>query len=115
MARSKSVPALHTQQHVIATCSSPLPPAREMQAMAMVDPDFPDRIMRMAEKEQDFRHRYNMSLAVRAQYMTAIPVLGGLVSAVIIALSGSMLASAVIAVSTIVTSAVASLWGRKTL
>jgi len=25
----------------------------------------------MAEKEQEFRHHYNMSLAARVQYMTA--------------------------------------------
>ena len=114
MARGgKSVATMHARQQVIASYSGPLPPAREMQALAQINPDFPERLIRMAEKEQDFRHRYNMSLAVRVQYLTVLIVLAGLACSVIIAFSGSTLASAAIAVSTIVTTAVASLWGRK--
>ena len=117
MSRSKppSGSIVTRHQQVSVSYSGSLPPARELQAMAQIDPDFPNRIMHMAEKEQEFRHRFNMSLAVRAQYMTGAVVFAGLAAAVIIAFSGSTIASGAIAISTIVSAAVASLWGRKTL
>lgn len=116
MARpNRSVTTVHAQHQVISSYSGPLPPAKEMQALSQINPEFPERLIRMAEKEQEFRHVYNASLAIRAQYLTALLVLAGLACSVIIAFSGSMLASAVIAVSTIVTAAGASLWGRKSL
>lgn len=108
---ARTVTAVH-QQHVIASYSGPLPPAREMQALAMIDPDFPERLIRMAEKEQDFRHHYNMALGIRVQYLTVAVAFGGLTASVLIAFSGSTLASSAVAVSTIVTAALAGIFGR---
>ena len=44
--------------HQSMTYQGPLPPAAEMAAFAQVGGDFPERIMRMAEQEQ--QHRFEM-------------------------------------------------------
>lgn len=40
--------------------SGPLPPPAELEAFARISPDFPERIMRMAEQEQ--QHRFELDL-----------------------------------------------------
>lgn len=51
--------------------SGPLPPAREYEHYGRVEPTAPDRILRMAENEQAFRHRVvdtELNADVRAHF-----------------------------------------------
>ena len=52
------VQKVNVQQTVLH--SGPLPPPAELEAFARISPDFPERIMRMAEQEQ--QHRFELDL-----------------------------------------------------
>ena len=41
---------------------SPMPPARELESLEKIHPGITDRILRMAEKEQEDRHKNNHEL-----------------------------------------------------
>ena len=62
---------------VVQSFSGPLPPPSLMSSYASIDSSFPERIMKMAEKEQEQRHQLNKELikiTKTAQYLTAILV-----------------------------------------
>jgi uncharacterized membrane protein len=64
--------------------SSPLPPPDVLKKYAEIQPDFPERIVRMVEKEQSFRHK----VILLGELFGFVVVIGGFVSAVVLGIYG---------------------------
>jgi len=62
----------------------PLPSPETLERYGKIDPSFPERIVRMAEREQQFRH---MSYYI-GQLFAAIIVIAGLISATYLGING---------------------------
>ena len=80
--KSKQHPPIHiaqTQVHI-----GPIPDPKTLEDYGKIDPSFPERIVRMAEREQMFRHRsYYIG-----QFSAIIIVIAGLASAVYLGVNG---------------------------
>lgn len=78
--------ALKVEQTLVH--SGPLPPPAELAAFAQIDKSFPERIMRMAELEQQHSFEIGKQEAARADYIAKVngrnATLGMLVSLVVI-------------------------------
>ena len=74
------------------TFEGPIPPPALMEGYRLVDPDFPARLLTMAEKEQEFRHDF----AGRALRNELIGVLSGTVAGVTICVAMAVVGGLVI-------------------
>lgn len=90
----------------------PIPPADDLAKYQRIQQDLPERIMRLAEEEQAFRHRYLSSLSMRAQLLVPLIALAGIGASVAIAIWGNAPGSAAfIAVGSIVGAVTTTVWG----
>ncbi len=62
----------------------PLPPPETLELYSKIDPSFPERIVRMAEKEQHFRHKSYLI----GQISAVVIVVAGLASATYLGING---------------------------
>lgn len=72
--------------------SGPLPSARELAAYRDIDPSFAERIVRMAEKEQERRHALPTEIMVREERLKARGQHYALVIAIVVLLFAAYLA-----------------------
>jgi uncharacterized membrane protein len=59
----------------ISVRTAPIPPPEELEGYKKIDPSFPERIIRMAEKEQKFRH-HSYYLGQFFAFIIALAALG---------------------------------------
>lgn len=69
----------------------PLPDASELQKYEKVQKGFAERIMRMAEKEQNHRHKMNLYPIKRSQLTKNIGQLLGFILAMSLIIAGTFL------------------------
>ena len=79
--RSNQVKIAQIKQEIFA---GPIPPPQILEKYGEIDSSFPERIFRMAEKEQEFRH----SVVKRSQYLGFSITAIGLICATIMAIAG---------------------------
>ncbi len=81
----------HSIAVALSHFSGPLPPPEIMEHYGRIIPDAPERILKMAEKEQSIRHRMRKEFAQfkrRGQWFALLIVLGALVTTYLLATAG---------------------------
>ena len=78
---SADIKISHAQVSIV---TSPLPPPEVLEKYAKIDRSFPERIMRLVEKEQKHRHL----ITFLGELFGFVVVIGGFVSAIVLGLYG---------------------------
>jgi len=73
-----------TRKQVEVVISSPLPPPDVLKKYAEIDPSFPERLLKLVENEQKFRHR----VVYLGEIFGFVVVLGGFISAIVLGIYG---------------------------